>query len=182
MSDHAAKHTSEEFDERQQELAAAEGETYQRSLKHMIENVAHIGDLTREGDYVVGFAQEEAEGLYHLTDDGFEWVEPDEEENCHFEVAVADAADGRFIPELTVRATLSAHDGGEVGPVDMGLLWHPGLYHYGENIHIPGDGTYDIKITVESPTFRRHDRENGDRYGEDVTVLFEDVDVKTGQS
>jgi len=183
MSDHVAKHTSEEFDERQKELATAEGEAYQRSLRHMIDAVAHTGEMTRQGDYIVGFAQEEAEGLYHLTDEGeFEWMEPSDEENCHLEVAVADAADGRFIPELSVEATLAAHDDGEVGPVDLDLLWHPGLYHYGENIHVPGDGTYDIEITVDPPTFRRHDEANGDRYGDSVTVLFEDVDIKTGQS
>lgn len=88
----------------------------------------------------------------------------------------------RFVPELSVQATLAAHDDGEVGPVDLDLLWHPGLYHYGENISLPGDGTYDIEITVEPPTFRRHDEENGDRYGEPATILFEDVDVKTGHS
>ncbi|MDS0261305.1 iron transporter [Haloarcula sp. S1CR25-12] len=183
MSEQARKETSEEFDERQKELAAAEGEAYQRSLRHMIEVVAHTGEMVTAGEYIVGFAQEEAEGLYHLTDDGeFEWTEPSGEENCHLEVAVADAADGRFVPEASVTATLAAHDDGEVGPVDMDLLWHPGLYHYGENIHLPGDGTYDIEITVDPPTFRRHDETNGDRYGESVTVRFEDVDVKTGQS
>ena len=183
MSDQIAKQTSEELDERQQELAAAEGDAYQRSLRHMVETVAHTGEMTQEGEYIIAVAQEEAEGLYHLRDDGeFEWMEPDDEENCHLEVAVADAADGRFIPELSVQVTLAAHDDGEVGPVDMDLLWHPGLYHYGENVHLPGDGAYDVKVTVEPPTFRRHDEVNGDRYGEPVTVLFEGLDLKTGQS
>jgi hypothetical protein len=45
-----------------------------------------------------------------------------------------------------------------------------------------GESPYGIEIIVDPPTFRRHDEANGDGYGESVTVLFEDVDVKTGQS
>ncbi|WP_276300726.1 hypothetical protein [Halorussus lipolyticus] len=44
-----------------------------------------------------------------------------------------------------------------------------------------GDGTCTIDVRVEPPTFKRHDEENGDRYGESVEVRFEDVDVATGQ-
>lgn len=180
MSQKPGKTTSEEFDERQMELAEAEGEAYQRSLRHMTEEVAHTGDVTQVGDYVVGFAQEPAEGLYRLTDGGeFEWVEPTDAENCHLEVAVADADDGRFVPGAGVSATFVGGDD-EIGPVDLPLLWHPGLYHYGENVHLTGDGTYDLRVRVEPPRFRRHDRENGQRYGEAVEVQFEGVDVKTG--
>jgi len=176
------KTVSEELDERQKQLAAEEGEVYQLSLRHMIETVADTGGSKVIGDYVVGFAIEEAEGLYEYAGDGeLEWVEPDEE-NCHLEVAVADAADGRFVPHLDVSAHFTSGDGNEVGPVEPSFLWHPGLYHYGANVHVPEEGTYTLRVRVEAPTFRRHDRENGDRYAEAVEVEFEDVDVTTGQS
>ena len=181
MSNESAKTTSEEADQRQLDLARGEGEAYQRSLRYMVEEVAHTGAIQDAGDYVVGIAQEEAEGMYQLQDGELTFVEPSAE-NCHLEVAVADAADGRFVPYLSVTAELSNEDGETVGPVDLPFLWHPGLYHYGANLTVPGDGTYDVRVQIEPAGFGRHDRENGDRYDEAVEVQFEDVDVKCGQS
>ena len=172
---------SDEADERQLELAREEGDAYGRALQYMMEEVAETGGTTEAGDFRVGFAQEEAEGMYHPREDGLEWVEPDEDENCHLEVAVADAADGRFVPELDVRATLVPEEGSEVGPVEVPYVWHPSLHHYGVNLSLPEDGTYTIRIEVDPPEFPRHDEENGDRYADGATVEFEDVEVETGR-
>lgn len=180
MSEDPTKTTSEETDERFLQLAREEGEAYQRSYRHMAEDVANSGRAKEVGDYVVGYAQEPAEGLYQLTDGELEWVEPTAE-NCHIEVAVADVADGRFVPGLSVSATLVSQDGEQIGPVDLPFLWHPGVYHYGANLTVPGDGTYELRVEVQPAAFGRHDRENGDRYADSVEVVFEDVDVKAGQ-
>ena len=178
MSD--GKTTSDEVDETQLELARRAGDAYRDALEYMIEEVAHTGDTRKAGDYVVGFAQEEAEGMYALRESGdLEWRTPDEE-NCHVEVAVCDADDGRFIPHLDVRVTVE-RDGDEVASFDPSFLWHPGLHHYGANVEVPGDGTYDLTIGVEPPAFERHDETNGDRYADPVEVTFEDVDIETGQ-
>lgn len=175
------KQTSEEVDQTQLDLAEKAGDAYQEALEYMVEAVAHTGGTREVGEYVVGFAQEEAEGMYHREGEGrFGWVEPDGA-NCHLEVAVCDAADGRFVPECTVIATLTGEDGEQVGPTRPPLLWHPGLYHYGKNLEVPGDGTYTIEVRVEPPEFVRHDEVNGDRYGGAADVTFEDVDVETGR-
>lgn len=179
MSDDAELRPSDEADQRQIDLAGDAGEAYRRAVDYMIEEVAHTGGREHEGDYVVGFAQEEAEGMYRLRDGDLAWVEPTEEENCHLEVIVASAAAGRFVPHLTVTATLEG-EGETVGPEEIPFVWHPGLYHYGKNLALPGDGTYDVTVEVEPATFPRHDRTNGDRFAEDVVVTFEDVDVMTG--
>lgn len=181
MSNDLSKTASEEADERHLHLAREEGEAYQRSFRHMARDVAHEGDETRAGDYVIGFAQEPAEGMYAPDDGGdLEWIEP-QTENCHLEVAVGDAADGRFVPHLSVAATLVSPDGDEIGPVDLPFVWHPGVYHYGANLTVPGDGSYDVEVHVEPAPFHRHDRDNGDRYAEPVVVRFEGVDVACGQ-
>lgn len=180
MSNDPSKTPSEAADQRHLELAHGEGEAYQRSLRHLIEDVAHSGDQQQAGDYVVGFAQEPAEGLYHHRDGDLEFLEPTAE-NCHVAVAVADAVDGRFVPTLPVSVTLRSGDGEEVGPVDLPFVWHPGVYHYGANVAVPGDGVYDLRVEIGPAEFQRHDQENGDRYAEPVEVLFEDVDVKCGQ-
>lgn len=96
-------------------------------------------------------------------------------------MAVSDADDGRFVPGCTVEATLTGEDGEQVGPTTIPLLWHPGLYHYGKNLELPGEDTYDIDVRIEPPEFERHDETHGDRYGETVEVTFEDVAIETGQ-
>ena len=78
-------------------------------------------------------------------------------------------------------ATLTSEDGEQVGPFEVPFLWHPGLYHYGRNVEVPGDGSYTLDIRIEPPKFMRHDETNGNRYGSPVEVTFEDVDIETGQ-
>jgi len=172
---------SDEANRKQLAIAQREGAAYQEGLRVMATEVADVGGTQQAGDYIIGFAQERAEGMYHLHGEGrLEWVEP-EEENCHLEISVSDAGDGRFIPYLMIHATLTKDSGEVVGPVEMPFVWHPGLYHYGINLKIPGDGTYDIAVRIEAPTFMRHDQENGKRYAETVEVVFSRIDLKTGR-
>lgn len=175
----ATKKPSEEVDKRQLELAKQAGQAYYEALQYMANEVADTGGETRAGDYIVAFAQEKAEGMYHFKKDQLVWEEPTDE-NCHFEVAVLDAADKRFIPYLDVRLTVS-QDGDEVGSFDLPFLWHPGLFHYGLNVKLPGDGAYKLQVEVAPPTFMRHDKKNGDRYAKTVEATFENVQVTTGQ-
>lgn len=172
---------SDEANKKQLEIARKEGAAYQEALQVMATEVADTGGTQKAGDYIVGFAQERAEGMYHLRGPGeLEWVEPTDE-NCHLEVSVSDAGDGRFIPYLTIHATLTKDGGERVGPVEVPFLWHPGLYHYGINLKVPGDGQYTLQVRIEPPTFMRHDQVNGKRYAEPVEVTFENVQLKTGQ-
>lgn len=180
MPDNPEKQTSDEVDQNQLQQARTVGEAYHTSVTYMATEVAHTGDVKQVGEYYVGIAQEEAEGLWELQGENeFEWVEPDDE-NCHVEVVVTDAEDKRFVPHLDVEVTLS-NDETEVGPFDVDFLWHPGLFHYGKNVEIPEGGTYDVHVEIEPPTFHRHDHQNGDRYGETVEVTFDDVDIEAGQ-
>lgn len=175
-----AKQPSDELTDRGKELAERAGDVYRETVEYFVENVAETGGSTEVDDYFLGFAQEEAEGVYSLESDGeLAWNVPDDE-NCHVEVVVADRADGRFVPELDVTATLEDGAGFET-EFAVPFLWHPSMFHYGQNVEVPGDGTYDLTVTVAAPTFMRHDEENGDRYVENVEVTFEDVEIETGQ-
>ena len=169
---------SDEATAEQLDLARAQGAAYVEALEHMMEDVADGGGQKRAGEYVVGFAHEEAEGMYSRTGDGLEWQEPDG--NIHIEISVRDGSDDRFVPGLSVSLTLIDADGNEVGTEEMPFLWHPWLYHYGRNWTIPGEGRYTLRVRIEPPSFMRHDEENGKRYADPVTVEFEDVELETG--
>ena len=145
----------------------------------MVNEVADTGGKQRAGEYMVGFAQERAEGMYYLKEGGLEWREPTDE-NCHIEIAVVDAADGRFIPYLEIDVTITNGNGDEV-TFKPQFLWHPGLFHYGKDVKVPSDGTYTLHIKIAPPSFPRHDKVNGKRYAEPVEVVFEGVQIKTGQ-
>ncbi|MFD1586714.1 iron transporter [Halorientalis brevis] len=180
----SGKHTlqpSEEVDERHLELARHEGEAYQRAAKHMVDEVAHTGAMTEVGDYVVGFAQEEAEGLYHVRDGALQWEEPAENQNCHLEVLVAETETGRFLPEMSPRATLTDQEGNQTGPMEVPFVWHPGLLHYGRNFELPGAGTYEITIELDPPAFPRHDEQNGERFDEPIEAHFQNVEIEPGR-
>ena len=60
------REVSDEADENQLAMTKAEGDAYQKSLAYMVEDVADTGGTARAGDYIVGFAQERAEGMYML--------------------------------------------------------------------------------------------------------------------
>lgn len=171
---------SDEAKKPQLDLARKQGDAFNNALMEMAQNEAHDGGTKRAGDYIVAYAVESAEGMYHLKDGELEWQEPTNE-NVHVEVAVQDGADKRFIPGLTVHATLIDPDGNEVGTHQQPFLWHPWLYHYGRNWHVPQDGTYTLRVKIEAPDFGRHDKKNGKRFAEDVTVEFTNVAIKTGQ-
>jgi hypothetical protein len=52
----------------------------------MVRHVARDGGTTGARHYVVGYAVEEAEGMYEWTGDGLDWRDPDGE-NLHLEVS-----------------------------------------------------------------------------------------------
>ncbi len=97
-------------------------------------------------------------------------------------MSVRDAADHRFIPGLSITVTISDAGGAEVASGPVPFLWHPWLYHYGANFSLPGDGLYTIDVAVDPPTFGRHDKENGKRYAEPVSVTFADFSITTDKA
>ncbi|SMC79070.1 Fe2+ transport protein [Fulvimarina manganoxydans] len=170
---------SDEADQNQLKMAKEEGAKYLASLDYMAEKVADTGGKMRAGDYIVAFAQERAEGMFHRKDGKLEWIEAPSDMNCHMEIAVLDAADHRFIPYLDIDCTLSL-EGQEIVRFKPEFLWHPGLYHYGRDLKLPGDGVYDLSVKIAPPTFPRHDEKNGKRYADPVEVTFEKIRIETG--
>jgi hypothetical protein len=163
----------------QLERARAQGDAYGKALEYMVQTVAHGGGEKQAGEYKVGYAVEDAEGMYHYSDGELAWHNPDGE-NVHVEVAVRDAADGRFVPGVKVTAELVTPGGETLGPYEQELVWHPMLYHYARNWAVPEDGEYTLRVHIEPPTFMRHDEVNGRRFTEPVDVEFTGVKIERG--
>ena len=169
---------SNEAEPEQLDIARAQGDTYGQALHAMDEESGAV--TQRAGDYLVAFVQENAEGMYELQDGRLVWREAPEEANAHLEIAVADAADGRFVPGLDI--TLALLEGErELFTTNMPFLWHPYLYHYGTNARVPGEGPYNVRVSIGPPAFMRHDPVNGKRYEQPVQLTFEDRRFKPGR-
>lgn len=165
--------TSEQLD-----VAAQQGQAYGTALRAMEEESG--ARRQQAGEYLLAFVQEEAEGMYGLVDGDLVWHEAPEEANAHFEVAVADATDGRFVPGLDVRLTL-LRNGEALFSTPMPFLWHPFLYHYGRNAQVPDEGPFSVHVRIEPPGFMRHDPVNGKRYGQRVEATFDDLRFEPGR-
>lgn len=169
---------SMEATKKQLQLAKEQGDVYGKALENMHTETGQLA-TRRAGDFTIGATVEEAEGMYRLEDRELTWMSP-QDNNAHLEIAVRDAADGRFIPSLDVTATLFTSDGKEVGTHKIPFLWHPMLYHYGLDWKVPGEGDYRVHVRVEPPTFMRHDYKNGKRFAraEEVDLTLH---IKPGQ-
>jgi len=161
-------------------LAKEAGEAYRRMVDYFLEKVATAGATQRAGDYLVGVATEEAEPLWYLLGGRLELKEPAAGQNAHLEVVVMDAADHRFVPELTIDVSV-ARGGDDVGTFRLPFLWHPTMYHYGHSIHIDEAGEYDLTVSIAPPTFGRHDKTNGRRYAEPISVIFKGIRLEPGR-
>ena len=181
MTTSAAKppmRASNEATEAQLAVARQQGHAYTNALRAM---AAEDGALSqRAGDYLVSFVNERAEGMYELVGGQLVWREAADEANVHLEVAVADAADGRFVPGLSVEIDIE-QDGRRVVSSGLPFLWHPFLYHYGGNASVPGPGPYDVTVRIGAAGFMRHDPVNGKRYAEPVEVRFDQVTLANGR-
>lgn len=171
--------TSSEADREQLALGHAQGEAYGRAVHHMVANVAKDGGEQQVDHYIVGYAIEDAEGMYHLQGGELVWHNP-QSENAHVEIVVRDASDGRFVPGLNITATLVTPSGEQLGPFSQEFVWHPMLYHYARNWELPEDGEYTLQVHIDTPSFMRHDEINGLRYPRPVDVEFTEVRIERG--
>lgn len=159
-------------------LARRQGDAYGRAVQAM---AAEDGARSvHAGDFLLAFVNEEAQGMYEMEDGRLVWREAAPEANVHMEVAVADAADGRFVPGLSVHVDVE-RDGQRVVSTDLPFLWHPFLYHYGGNAMVPDTGPFDVLVRVAPAPFMRHDPVNGRRYAEPVVARFDNVTFTNGR-
>ncbi len=172
---------TEEATEEGLRLAKEAGDLYQRALHYFIEHVATSGAEQEAGNFRIGVAVEHAEPLYFLAAGQLVLAEPPYDDNAHLEVAVADAADGRFVPGLNVHVTLLDKNGHQLGTFHLPFLWHPTLYHYGANVRVPSQGTYGLRVMIDTPVFPRHDKVNGRRYAEPVVAEFSGITISPGR-
>jgi uncharacterized protein involved in high-affinity Fe2+ transport len=171
--------SSDEATPAQLARASDEGKAVQHELEWVErEEAAASGDIAA-GEYVVTYLITPADDYYDL-----EAAKPDQPAHhttvlpgsAHVAVVVRDAADGRIVQDLGIRATLSSEDEHVQKAVDLPYGWHPILNRYGENVILPAS-SFTLTIHIAMPAYRRHDGTNGDRFKNDVVAEFAHVTV-----
>lgn len=170
--------------EQHQQEAMLPGIAYQHTLKDMYKQ-ANDGRDTVTGDYFVAYAIEYAEGWWAYKGDKFRYMAENDlsgKTNAHVEVAVCDSKTHRFLHDLAVIATLYTSDSNKVNTMAEPFMWHPWLYHYGENWRVPkASHNYTVAIHFEPPAYKRYGRTLGSQFTQPADITFNNVIIKTGQ-
>ena len=169
--------------EAQQGLATKAGEAYSNTLQAMYKQ-ANDGRDTTSGDYFMAYAIEYSEGYWYEKNDKLIYKTDNElssQTNGHVEVSVRDAKTGRFLHNLNVTASLYGPKGGKIGSKTEMFMWHPWLYHYGENWRVPKGGNYQLKVHIEPPAYRRYGQTLGNQFAQPLNITFNNITIKAGQ-
>ncbi|HEY8309809.1 MAG TPA: hypothetical protein VIG47_04600, partial [Gemmatimonadaceae bacterium] len=170
---------SDDADAAQLGAALDEGKAVRSELEWVEREEAVASGDVAAGEYLVAYVITPADDYYDLEaaqsnlPAHHTTVSPG---SAHVAVVVRDAADGRMVYGLTVRATLRAEKGNVKRSITLPFGWHPILNRYGENVTLP-DGPFTLSVHVSMPSYRRHDSRNGDRFTRDVIARFTNVIV-----
>lgn len=168
---------SDEATAEQLERARDQGNAVRAELEWVRAHDAAASAEMAVGEYRVAFAVTPALP-YAEPDAGGRLVhhEPASGE-VHLGVAVRDAADGRLVPDLAVRATLVDARGQTLDRRALPFGYYPVLHRYGDNLRWPAAGPLTVRVEIAPPAYWRHDPSNGDRFRDSTTVEFTDVAV-----
>jgi uncharacterized protein involved in high-affinity Fe2+ transport len=162
----------------QLQLARAQGDAVGRALDWLMHAAGGPSAAMNAGEYQVAYTLTAAEGWWELRGGKLEWRSPGGNGNVYLRVFVRDGADGRFVPGLNVKATVFDSSGNVMQELPLPFGWHPLLNAYGDNIALPRDGNYRIRIEIDPPRFRRHDPYTGDRFTQSTVAEFASAPVR----
>lgn len=169
---------SDEATAEQLERARGEGNAVRQELDWVRAHQAAASAEMAVGEYRVAFAVTPALS-YSEPDAGGRLVRHDPAPGeAHLGVVVRDAADGRLVPGLTVRASLVDAGGRTVDARALPFGYYPVMHRYGDNLRWPTDaGPLTVRVEIAPPTYWRHDPSNGDRYRDSTMAEFTNVTV-----
>lgn len=158
--------------ETKKSLRTQQGDAYRRAAEYLRDNHVDVYAQEQSGDILVTVAAEEAEGMYQWQGNALVWQAPDKNHNQHIEVMFQDADDLRFLPGFKPEVLVMNEDKQEIEHLTPQFIWHPYLFHYGQNFSIPEKGTYYFTVRADPPDFGRHDEILGKRYEKGVQLTF----------
>lgn len=167
---------SSEATEQQLNLAHKQGYAQELAVKWYLAHAAPAAAQQPAGEYLVAYALAAPEGSYGPGGEILTWQDPAPGTTAHLRVFVRDAADGREVLGLTVRAAFLTATGQPLAQQELPFGWYPLLTGYGANVTLP-TGTARLRLTLSALPLRRHDPYNGDRLTQAAVAEFDRVPV-----
>jgi uncharacterized protein involved in high-affinity Fe2+ transport len=163
------------------DLARREGNAVDGSLADLLQNHGS-GSEVRSGDYRVAAIVQSSTGHWEAQAGKLRYVHPDSGAvgSVHLDVTVRDAATGRVVPGLSVRATVLNSRRKEVATYHLPFMWHPWMNHYGLNVPVPGRGAYTIRVRADAPAFRRYGSTALKKFNRPINVQLLGVQFEAG--
>lgn len=177
------------------ESAAAASETPEKTTEAKEEAAAAPGDAGFT-EVPIGEEQESKEAHINVAAVYFQAVDmlpadqmPASEADIHLEADISTIDDyygfglGAWVPYLTVDYDVKDTSGASVANGTFMPMNADDGPHYGDNIKMPGEGTYTLELTIHSPAENGYllhsDSETGVEAGKDGTGLWSDPVVLT---
>ena len=160
--------------EEQLRLARQQGQADTAVLDWVLANSGPLKGDARAEQMRIAFTITPAEGWWDKAGSGkLAWHQaPDD--NVHLRIFILDLVDGRIIPGLSVRATLTDANGNEQSaPVDFG--WYPLMNAYGGNLPLDTNSSYTLRVTVD-PLQRVNS--SGNRFERTTVAVFPPVQIE----
>lgn len=142
------------------------------------EEIAAEGGAVESGPWRIAYIKEPAEGWFRTENGRVVWRDPARGETAHLEIIPIERDSGRIVPNARVTLEVLDENGERVENRPLSF-YYAEFFHYADNFHIPRDGEYTLRATVEPPSFRRHgDEDSGPALMESAQVEFENVMIE----
>ena len=119
------------------------------------EGMEHLGPV-EAGEYVVGAMVSYAHPFWTITGDAVEPVAVGEDDDVHLMATVWDRETETVVPADEGITMTVLHDGDPVETITpWSMLSQTMGFHFGDNVPLGGDGTYELEIALPPPAIRR---------------------------
>src|SRR5665213_3816091 len=156
------------------ELSRAEGKAIGSSIAAVLRERPSNGLQRQSGDYTVAVLIGPPQGVWALQTGGLAYLPADGSIGPvnNIGISIRDAATGRVIPDLNVRATIIDSRKKEIDTYVMPFVWSPRVDAYGLNVAVPSSGRYTVQVQAATPAFRKYGSSAVRQFKRPVSVEF----------
>ena len=133
-----------------------------------------------KGNILVAYFCEPARYLKY-DQDGEAIVEDPKEENAYIGIAIHHAETMHFLDRLSVSVKVFDASNKLIGVHPHPFHARPGLHNYGHNWKLPGDGLYNLHVTVEITQKQREEMVECELPTGICEVIFHNIKIVTGK-
>jgi hypothetical protein len=133
-------------------LAGQQGKADTALLDWVLANSGPLEGDIHAGELRIAYTITPTEGWWDKAGGGMLAWHDAPGNNVHLRIFVLSLADGRMVPGLNLRATLTDVNGNEQSlPVAFG--WYPLINAYGGNFPLDAESSYTLRVTIERDNF-----------------------------